>query len=154
MLEAIRSDRAPNLLLLNYSPDWQIRNLLLVPRYFFAEAVIEPRKPLRDTARRARWIGCNILFAEISSLGKIKMVDNVMECPPQQVRSDFRHVRLERKLIDGLLLHLQLGDLDAGIQRRIVESAFAAGVQVQYTSHLHAPRFDGLQLIEPDTVRV
>ncbi len=46
MLRAIRSDRVPNLLLLQYSADWAVKNLLLVPSAFFSETVIEKRPPL------------------------------------------------------------------------------------------------------------
>jgi type II restriction enzyme len=61
MVRAIRSDRVPNLLVLQYSTDWLVRNLLLVPAFFFSEAVIEKRPPLSSKARRAGWVGCNIL---------------------------------------------------------------------------------------------
>src|SRR5260370_29670153 len=36
MLRAIRSDRVPNLLILQYSTDWRLKNLLLVPSVFFS----------------------------------------------------------------------------------------------------------------------
>lgn len=55
MLRAIRSDRVPNLLVLQYSANWQVQNLLLVPRFFFSETVIERRPPLGPRARRAGW---------------------------------------------------------------------------------------------------
>jgi type II restriction enzyme len=45
MLRSIRADRVPNLLVLQYSADWFVRNLLLVPRFFFSESAIEKRKP-------------------------------------------------------------------------------------------------------------
>jgi type II restriction enzyme len=37
MLAAIRGDRVPNLLVMQYSSDWKVRNLLLVPSFFFTE---------------------------------------------------------------------------------------------------------------------
>ncbi len=43
MLRAIRADRTPNLLLLQYSNTWEVQNLLLVPRMFFTESVVEKR---------------------------------------------------------------------------------------------------------------
>src|SRR5579859_450637 len=46
MLRSIRADKVPNLLVLQYSMDWLVRNLLLVPRFFFSESAIEKRKPL------------------------------------------------------------------------------------------------------------
>ena len=46
MIASIRSDRTPNLFVMQYSPMWSIENLLLIPRYFLAESVIEKRRPL------------------------------------------------------------------------------------------------------------
>lgn len=36
MVRCIRADMAPNLLVLNYTSDWLVRNLLLIPRVFFS----------------------------------------------------------------------------------------------------------------------
>lgn len=57
MIRSIRSDRIPNLFILQYSPDWFVRNLLLVPHFFFPESIIERRRPLAPHARRAGWVG-------------------------------------------------------------------------------------------------
>ena len=42
MLRTIRADKTPNLLVLQYSTDWSVRNLLLVPRVFFSESSPHP----------------------------------------------------------------------------------------------------------------
>src|SRR5277367_2239834 len=65
MIRAIRSDRVPNLLILQYSADWLVSNLLLIPSVFFSETAIEKRAPLSFKARRAGWVGCNILLDRI-----------------------------------------------------------------------------------------
>jgi type II restriction enzyme len=44
MIRAIRADRVPNLLILQYSSEWTIRNLMLIPRVFFSESAIEKAK--------------------------------------------------------------------------------------------------------------
>jgi type II restriction enzyme len=41
---------------------------------FFVREIIEERKPLAATARRAGWIGCNILLSQIPDAGKIFIV--------------------------------------------------------------------------------
>jgi type II restriction enzyme len=74
MIRAIRADRTPNLLVLQYSSAWLVQNLMLIPRMFFSESVIEKRKPLGPKARRAGWIGCNILLSEIPLDGKITVI--------------------------------------------------------------------------------
>src|SRR4051794_19769738 len=65
MRSAIESDRVPNLLVLHYSAQWQVQNLLLIPSFCFSVTALEKRKPLTLTARRAGWIGCNILLDAI-----------------------------------------------------------------------------------------
>jgi len=93
MLRAIRSDKAPNLLVLHYSSAWWVQNLLLVPRMFFSESVIEKRNPLGPNARRAGWIGCNILLNEIPEDGKIAVVTSGTSAPKHRVREEFSRVR-------------------------------------------------------------
>jgi type II restriction enzyme len=93
MLRAIRSDRVPNLLVLQYSANWLVKNLLLVPRFFFSETVIEKRPPLGPRARRAGWVGCNILLERIPLDGKIPVVANGLAVAEEQVREEFSRVR-------------------------------------------------------------
>lgn len=47
--------------------------------------IIEKRKPLANTARRAGWIGCNILFNRIPNEGRIYIVKNEQELSKEQV---------------------------------------------------------------------
>lgn len=93
MIRAIRADRTPNLLLLQYSSAWFVQNLLLIPRMFFSESVIEKRKPLAQHARRAGWIGCNILLSEIPSDGKITLISGGVPVRKKQVRSEYSRVK-------------------------------------------------------------
>ncbi|MEI5617204.1 DpnI domain-containing protein, partial [Streptomyces brasiliscabiei] len=51
-------------------------NLLIVPKHFFVHDIIEERKPLAATARRAGWIGSNILLGKVPEWGKIHIVQN------------------------------------------------------------------------------
>lgn len=89
MVRAIRSDRVPNLLIMQYSPDWMVRNLILVHGAFFAETAIEKRPALSDKARRAGWVGCNILLDRIPEDGKIAVVSDGVAAPERQVRHAF-----------------------------------------------------------------
>jgi len=93
MIRSIRADRTPNLLFLHYSAEWCVQNLLLIPRMFFTESVIEKRKALSASARRAGWVGCNILLRRIPSDGKIQMVSDGVAIPIAQVRQEFARVR-------------------------------------------------------------
>ncbi len=93
MIRAIRSDKVPNLLILQYSSDWLVRNLVLVPHVFFSETVIEKRAPLSPTARRAGWVGCNILLDRIPQDGRIAVVSDGSIVAEKQVRQEFSRVR-------------------------------------------------------------
>ena len=67
MMRAIVGDRVPNLFVMSYSANWAVENLLGVPSFVFSTSAIEKRKPLRDTARRAGWVGCNIRLYTFSA---------------------------------------------------------------------------------------
>jgi type II restriction enzyme len=93
MLRAIRSDKVPNLLILQYSAQWLVKNLLLIPRVFFSESIIEKRPPLGPNARRAGWVGCNILLDRIPLDGKISLVANGSTVEERRVREEFSRIR-------------------------------------------------------------
>jgi type II restriction enzyme len=93
MMRAIRGDRTPNLLVLHYSSNWVVQNLILIPRVFFTESVIEKRKPLSLSARRAGWVGCNILLERIPEDGKIALISSGDCLPKGRVRDEFSRVR-------------------------------------------------------------
>jgi type II restriction enzyme len=47
---------------------------MVIPKHYFIDDIIEKRKPLSPLARRAGWIGCNILLQYIPSSGRIYLV--------------------------------------------------------------------------------
>nr|WP_315750050.1 MULTISPECIES: DpnI domain-containing protein [unclassified Bradyrhizobium] len=56
--ERLAASNNPNLLLMNYDRDTRsVINLFVVPKHFFIRDIIEQRKPLAATARRAGWSG-------------------------------------------------------------------------------------------------
>jgi len=89
MIAAIQSDATPNLLLLHYTPEWRIQQLLLLPRFFFSESIIEKRKPLAPTARRAGYVGCNIRIGLIPADGKIPIIEHGTSLAPSSVRERY-----------------------------------------------------------------
>lgn len=74
MMARVNSGTQPNLLLLGYDRNYYVQNLALIPRVFLVREIIEERKPLALTARRAGWIGCNICIGIIPSEGRIHYV--------------------------------------------------------------------------------
>ncbi|HYN83746.1 MAG TPA: DpnI domain-containing protein [Pyrinomonadaceae bacterium] len=94
MLSAIREDRTPNLYALHYERSfWRVRNLLLVPYFAFSESAIEPRKPLAPTARRAGWVGCNIVLRNIPPDARIKLVSDGVPLSPDKVRDEYQRLK-------------------------------------------------------------
>jgi len=93
MIDAVRSERVPNLLLLQYSPAWFVVDLLLVPSFFFTESTIEKRKPLSTKARRAGWVGCNIRLDNIPVDGRIAVVSNGVAASPAHVRREYQRIK-------------------------------------------------------------
>jgi type II restriction enzyme len=94
MMEAIAVGKNPNLVLMHYDNNWLVQNLLLIPSFFFSGSAVEKRQPLAVTARRAGWIGCNILLHSIPSVGKIAMVANGLVTDRSEVRGKYANVNL------------------------------------------------------------
>src|SRR5207244_6899870 len=57
-----------------------------VPRHFLSPSLIEKRPPLRSTARRAGWVGCNILLSALPLDARVEVVRNGTDLPPSDVR--------------------------------------------------------------------
>jgi len=77
MIERLQSQSNPNFFFLNYDlQEYKIKNFVVIPKHFFVPEIIEKRKPLSQTARRAGWTGCNILLQHIPDSGKIFYIKN------------------------------------------------------------------------------
>ena len=69
--ERLSASNNPNLFLMNYDlKSLAVVNLFIVPKHFFVREIIEERKPLAATARRAGWIGSNILLNRVPESGQ------------------------------------------------------------------------------------
>jgi len=72
MIERLLSENNPNFFFLTYNHSTlEIKNFLTIPKYFFVPSIIERRTALSQTARRAGWVGCNIVMSSIPEFGKI-----------------------------------------------------------------------------------
>jgi type II restriction enzyme len=99
MRRAIVEDRTPNLLILHYDvTQWAVRTVILIPHFAFALSAVERRKPLAPTARRAGWIGCNILLDKIPKDARIPIVEGGSARPASDVRWDYQRLRPFEKL--------------------------------------------------------
>ncbi len=98
MLERLTSSNNPNFFLLNYDlSNFSVINFLVIPKHFFVPEIIEKRKPLAPTARRAGWVGCNILLNSIPQIGKIFFVQNRQIEPKEKVLAKWKKMLFLRE---------------------------------------------------------
>lgn len=77
MINRITGNQNPDFFFMSYSKsEFKVRDLMFIPKHFFVPDIIEKRKPLSVSARRAGWIGCNILIDKIPEQGKIRIISN------------------------------------------------------------------------------
>ncbi len=90
MIERISSNQNPNFFFLTYNKNWSVNDFLIIPKQFFTPEIIIKRKPLKDTARRAGWIGCNIDISKIADAGKVYLVKDAKEIDRKVVETSFK----------------------------------------------------------------
>lgn len=93
MMDRIDAGLAPNLLVMHYTPKWTVARLLLVPGFFFTASAIHKRKPLGPKARRAGWVGCDILLSEIAPNGRIDIIRGGTPYPAHDVRGQYQKIK-------------------------------------------------------------
>ena len=94
MRHAIFHDETPHFLLMSYGLDsMRIQNLLCIPDFALTESALEKRKPLASTARRAGWVGCNILLDRIPTDARISIVRENHPVAPEAVRSAYKRLK-------------------------------------------------------------
>lgn len=77
-LDKINSDKSSHWILLEHD-DFIVNGLTFIPKYFFYDEMIEPRKKLTERAKRHGWQGCRIALNMIPSFGKISYIKNNKE---------------------------------------------------------------------------
>jgi len=72
MINRLSSETNPNLFLLSYDESrMKVNDFFIIPKFLFTSNIIEKRKPLSMNAKRAGWVGCNILVNDLPESGKI-----------------------------------------------------------------------------------
>lgn len=97
MIHKINELRIPNLFLLAYSKDYEVRNLCVVPKHFLTVDIIDKKKPLSATARRAGWTGCNINLSAVPEAGKVYLIKNSKIVNRDGVQNRFKRTLFLRK---------------------------------------------------------
>lgn len=91
LIARLNSHNNPNLCVLQYNRDYSVENCFVVPKYFFTESTIEKRKPLSQTARRAGWVGCNILIGQIPDFGRIHYIKNSLKIARNEIIKSWKN---------------------------------------------------------------
>lgn len=90
-LAAIQSGRAPHYAFLEYSrPTWTISGLFIVPRQFMSPSIVQRRNPLGPNARRAGWVGSNILLNQLPIEARVILVEAGEARAMAQARYDWQ----------------------------------------------------------------
>jgi len=111
MIQRLSGNTNPNLFLLNYDVrNLLVTNLFIIPKHFFTTEIIEERKPLPPTARRAGWMGCRILLQGIPHAGRIAIIRNGEIEPKADVLNKWQRTLFLREQRDleakGWLVHI------------------------------------------------
>jgi type II restriction enzyme len=90
LISRIQSESVPTLMLLERNEKWQILGLTAIHHLFLTPEVVEKRKPLSATARRAGWVGCNIRLDLIAPDAKIPVINLRKAANHDLVRRSFQ----------------------------------------------------------------
>jgi type II restriction enzyme len=155
MKKAIVEDRTPNLFALEYDIQrWIVRTVVLIPRFAFTLSAVERRKPLAPTARRAGWVGCNILLNRIPEDARICLVKDGVRNSPADARRAYERLRpLEDSRVevrgwtlDVLQLIRCLRKTDFKLNEIYSHAAILAKLH-PHNAHVHAKIRQQLQLL-------
>jgi len=129
-MERLRSSSNPNLFMLTYNLSHLcVLNFFVIPKHFFVPEIIEKRKPLTANARRAGWIGSNILLQKIPQIGKIFLVRQQRIEPKEKVLAEWKKtlfLREEKDIsVKGWLLDIMRCIDKLGKQEFILNDIYA-----------------------------
>lgn len=89
-LERLNSMTNPSLFVLGYNDVlYTATELIVVPNHFFTADIIEKRKPLSQTARRAGWTGSNILLSNLPESGRVYLIRQGVARTKKSVLTDW-----------------------------------------------------------------
>lgn len=95
-LNKINSDSSPHWILLEHN-NFIVNSLIFIPKYFFYDEMIEPRKKLSATAKRHGWQGCKIALNMIPSFGKVSYIKNNREVNKKIIEYKLKKVTAFKK---------------------------------------------------------
>ena len=109
MIERVSSENNPNFFFLTYTKTWTVNDFLIIPKQFFTPEIIIKRPPLKETAKRAGWVGCNIDISKVADAGKVFLVKNTQVINQDIVKETFNKtlfLRTKNKDAKGWILDI------------------------------------------------
>jgi type II restriction enzyme len=101
MLKRLGSNNAPSFYLLNYNRfSLEINDFLVIPSHFFAKDIIQKRAPLRESARRHGWVGCNIGIQGMPESARVYYIRNRQIIERKSILESWRHTTFLRDATD------------------------------------------------------
>jgi type II restriction enzyme len=86
MMKRINSPTKPNFFFMQYLIEvLSVNDFFVIPKHFFIPDIIEKRPPLKPSAKRAGWVGANILFSKIPKAGQIFYIEDGKEIDKKDV---------------------------------------------------------------------
>lgn len=108
---------------------------MIVPKHYLVPEFVEARKPLSPSARRAGWVGCNILLGNIPQSGRISVIEAGQPTPKEKVLRRWAATKFLRdsaaKSSKGWLLATMRVVDDVGAQEFSLEDIYAREEQFQ-----------------------
>lgn len=98
MIERLNSKQRPHFFFMGYLATLLVNDFFVIPKYFFIPEIIEKRKALAESAKRAGWIGANILFFKIPTSGKIFYIENGKEISKKEVLKKWQKTAFLKKV--------------------------------------------------------
>lgn len=90
-IEAIKNGTSPNFVFMHYDRDnMVVEDVIIIPKHFISPEVIEKRKALSPNARRAGWVGSNILLGRLPVDARISIVSDGIIVPENIVRESWK----------------------------------------------------------------
>jgi len=130
MCARLLSPTNPHLMLLAYdAAAHEATDVMVIPKHFFVLDMIEERKPLAQTARRAGWVGCNINISRVPASGRIALLKDRRWMPREDVRRQWQATLfLESASIDarGWLLEVMKAVEAIGRPEFTLDEVYAA----------------------------
>lgn len=90
-IKAIKNKTIPNFVFMHYSKtDMCVQDLMIVPKHFISPEIIEKRRPLGPNARRAGWVGSNVLIGRLPLDAQVYFVNGENILPENDVRTNWK----------------------------------------------------------------